>query len=119
MQKKMLEADQMAVCKVHNTIYDPPQPNSLTGISFDQDFSIMPINGLRHPPYENMNGWYIWASTDFPKEEGWRVIHHSHVPDRFPLIAKFLCLPPGWRFLTDGVYEDVWFDPTLLTQVEE
>lgn len=116
----MLEAEQMAVCKMHNAIYDPPHPNSMTGISFDYDFSIMPINGLRHPPYKNTNGWFIWASTDFPnRDESFDSIHYAHLPDSYPLIAKFLCLPPGWRFLTDGAYEDVWFDPALLAQVEE
>lgn len=115
----MRDAEQMALCKKYDAIYDPPPPGSMTGISFDHDFSTMPINGLRHPPYKDTNGWYIWASTDFPKEDGWKVIHYSHLPDCLPLIVKFLCLPPGWRFLTDGAYEDVWFDPTLLTQVEE
>jgi hypothetical protein len=29
-------------------------------------------------------------------------------------ILKFLGLPPGWRFLTDGLYVDVWYDAALL-----
>jgi len=41
-------------------------------------------------------------------------IHTAHLELKCALALKFLSLPPGWRFLTDGAYEDVWLDANLL-----
>jgi len=30
------------------------------------------------------------------------------------MIIKYLGLSPGWKFLSDGEYEDVWYDENLL-----
>jgi hypothetical protein len=38
----------------------------------------------------------------------------EHLAELCPLAVPFLALPPGWRFLTDGDDDDVWFDPDLL-----
>ena len=36
-------------------------------------------------------------------------LHASQLGEWAPLVLPFLALPPGWRFLTDGTYTDVWF----------
>lgn len=41
-------------------------------------------------------------------------LHVHHIEDVCPVAVPFLGLPPGWRFLTDGDYVDVWFDPAIL-----
>jgi hypothetical protein len=41
-------------------------------------------------------------------------LHVSHVVDRDASLARYLGLPPGWRFLLADGQEDVWFDSTLL-----
>lgn len=76
----------------------------------------LPINGLRHPPTDTTNGWYIWCgnemstSTDF-----FSPLHIEHISEYLPEAAEYLALPPGYRFLIDGQdFEDVWFDPHLL-----
>jgi hypothetical protein len=38
----------------------------------------------------------------------------EHLAERCSLAPPFLGLPPGWRFLTDGDYVDVWYDADLL-----
>jgi len=36
------------------------------------------------------------------------------------LALPFLALPPGWRFLTDGSYVDVWQDEEMdLTEMPD
>jgi len=43
-------------------------------------------------------------------------LHVEHIEDYLPQVKDFLDLPPGYRFLIDSNdYEDVWYDPDLLT----
>jgi hypothetical protein len=41
-------------------------------------------------------------------------MHVWHLANWRPEVLRFLGLGPGWRFLMDGAYEDVWHDPKLL-----
>jgi hypothetical protein len=62
------------------------------------------------------SGWYIWAGEGSPSSDPdfFVPLHLEHLSEWRPEILKFLGLPPGWRFLTAGKYEDVWYDATLL-----
>jgi hypothetical protein len=74
-----------------------------------------PLNGLRHPPVGETSGWYLWAGEQLGRDPDYfEPLHIAHLDEWAPLALKFMALAPGWRFLTDGQYEDVWFDPTLL-----
>lgn len=42
-------------------------------------------------------------------------LHRAHISELCPQVVPYLGLPPGWRFLIADGYEDVWFDPSLLT----
>lgn len=58
---------------------------------------------------------YIWSGENFSEEPGFFVPWHAkHLHDRYPEIAKYLGLAPGWRFLIAPGHEDVWFDANLL-----
>jgi len=41
-------------------------------------------------------------------------VHGHHLLEWNRGVLKYLALPPGWRFLVAGDYEDVWFDVKLL-----
>lgn len=85
------------------------------GIADNVFAGALPINGLRHPPVGDTSGWYIWAGGEPGTEPDYfKPVHLRHVVDRVPGIAKFLALPPGWRFQLAPNHEDVWRDPTLL-----
>ena len=73
-----------------------------------------PLNGLRHPSHGNMDGWYIWGGQYSADANFFQVLHAKHFPAEYPDLVKFLGLEPGFRFLTDGAYLDVWFDEQLL-----
>lgn len=79
-------------------------------------FGEQPINGLRHVTENGVNGWYIWCGAEMSEEESYfSPLHIEHVKNYLPQVAKYLDLPPGYRFLIDdNGYEDVWFDPDLL-----
>ena len=75
----------------------------------------IPINGLRHPPVGDTNGWYIWCGEELSREpDFFDPLHTRHLLDRCPEAIPFLGLPPGCRFLIAGDYIDVWFDESLL-----
>jgi hypothetical protein len=38
---------------------------------------------------------------------------NEQLADWCPGVLRFLGLPPGWRFLLAGHYEDVWQDEAL------
>ena len=106
---------QRQVCEQHGAPFDPAAPDTKVGIALNVRDGLMPINGLRHPQREDANGWYIWAGEVLSSEDDFfKPLHIEHIPGWCPQVKKFLALPPGWRFLIAGNYEDVWFDETLL-----
>jgi len=94
-----------------------PRPGHKVGIARDFRPGVRPINGLRHPAEGDTTGWYIWdGQREIPQEEAefFVALHAEHLKEYAPEVLKFLALPPGWRFLKAGDYEDVWYDPKLL-----
>jgi|SRR5450432_217243 hypothetical protein len=108
------EQMQIALCRQHGQDFEPCPPDSKLGVAL-QTLGKVPVNGLRHPPTHDTNGWYIWAGEDFSKEEDFfQPLHTSHLAECLPQAVKFLGLPPGSRFLVSGDNVDVWFDKSLL-----
>jgi hypothetical protein len=106
--------DQKKICKKYNASFCPISPTSMIGVSRNIDGGVLPINGLRHPPVENSNGWFIWAGEYSQDEDFFEAMHTYHLEESHSHLRKYLALPPGWRFLCDGTFEDVWFDKSLL-----
>ena len=74
----------------------------------------LPLNGLRHPPVGQSNGWFIWTGELSSDPDFFRPYHVEHLEARAPLAIRFLALPPGWRFLLAPGHEDAWRDDELL-----
>jgi hypothetical protein len=93
-------------------------PGDKVGIALNvRAGKIMPVNGFRYTPENRTTGWYIWAGKELsPEDDFFKSLHIEHVGKWWSYIVKFLALPPGWGFLSDGTYEDVWFDPSLLVE---
>ncbi len=92
-----------------------PERNSKLGIAIST-IGRVPINGLRHPPENGTNGWYIWCGEELIDEDDFfSPLHVEHIDEYLPIVEKYLALPPGYRFLLDeNGYEDLWFDANLL-----
>ena len=76
---------------------------------------LAPVNGLRHPFSGDTAGWYIWCGEQFSESaDFFRPICVEHMIEKLPLVADFLALPPGYRFLIADGYRDIWFDASLL-----
>ena len=97
---------------------EPPQKpklNSKLGIAL-KTLGKQPINGLRHRPEGETNGWYIWCGNEFStNQDFFSPLHTRHLEDYLQGLIDYLDLPPGYRFILDSNgYEDIWFDQTLL-----
>ena len=107
-------ASQKAVCVEHAVGYVPSLPESKLGFALSTKGKL-PINGLRHPVVGETNGWYLWCGESFSNDpEYFQPLHTSHVYGDYPEVAKFLGLPPGFRFLFTPESVDIWFDESLL-----
>jgi hypothetical protein len=105
---------QIDTCREYGADYSPPDLDSKLGISDNFFSGELPLNGLRHPPQGDTCGWYLWAGELSNATDFFKPLHVSHVVDRDASLARYLGLPPGWRFLLANGQEDVWFDSTLL-----
>ena len=107
---------QQDTCAQHGTTWYPAPSHLKVGVARNVRSSIVPVNGLRHPPEDDTTGWYIWAGEGDPSKDPdfFVPLHVEHLAEWRPEILKFLGLPPGWRFLTDGTHDDAWEDPALL-----
>lgn len=84
-------------------------------VSFDK--FAMPVNGLRHPiESEQSANWYIWAGEYSEADDFFKPVHIYHLLELCPKAITFLGLAPGWRFLFDNQYEDVWYDENLINR---
>jgi len=112
------ESQKLACARYEAPFY--PTPTSLkVGIAANVKMGLRPLNGLRHPPTADTSGWYIWAGTELSTaSDFFQPLHAEHLAEWCPQILKFLGLPPGWRFLIAGDYEDAWFDKSLLDFAE-
>ncbi|MFV1010082.1 DUF4262 domain-containing protein [Bacillus cereus] len=109
--------EQIRLCEKYNAEYVVTPNHLKLGISQNVKSDIVPINGLRMSPEGDTTGWYIWAGEEMGLDPDFFVpLHVQHIDEWAPAIKKYLGLPPGWRFLVAGDYEDVWYDPNLLDE---
>lgn len=107
-------AAQLRICSQYKCGFVEADKNSKVGIALST-LGKLPINGLRHPPTENMSGWFIWCGAELSEDpEFFAPLHVTHLEEKCPEVLEFLGLPAGHRFLLADDHVDVWFDPKLL-----
>lgn len=107
--------DQKRVCREHGASLDPPTPLCLIACSDGVLEGRSPIGGTRYRYTGKMSGWFL--STDLYDGTNNTVkLHHAyHVTAARPELAKYLALPPGYRF-DHGATAHVRFDPELAAE---
>jgi hypothetical protein len=114
MHQKVI-AEQQELCKKYKVEWHPSSPDLKIGISKNISDGTMPVNGLRHSPEGDTSGWYVWAGDYSDSPDLFQPLHIDHLNEHFPLVLKYLGLPPGWRFQIDNKgHEDVWFDEKII-----
>lgn len=115
MTKKNIISIQKEICIKYEAEFIESPNNLKVGISLNIKQGILPINGFRHKPEKGTTGWFIYAGEELSSDANFfQPLHVDHLHTWHPLIEKYLGLAPGWRFLTDGIYEDVWYDESLI-----
>ena len=114
-EKKFTEK-QKEICQKYNAGFVASPFDKLIGVALASlDKFKMPINGLRHPiESEQSANWYIWAGEYSEVDDFFQPLHINHLIEICPKAINYLGLAPGWRFLFDNKYEDVWYDENLL-----
>ena len=104
-----LDELQRRICRTYGAGYEPPEPGTRVGIAL-QTLGRVPVNGVRHPPTDTTCGWYIYAGQEWSDDPSfYQPLCVEHLADHCHLALPFLCLPPGWWFMTDGKgFIDVW-----------
>lgn len=107
---------QKLLCRKYGSEFLESPFNKIIGIALDSLNKFeMPVNGLRHPiENEQSANWYIWAGEYSDEPNFFQPVHISHLLEICPKAINYLGLEPGWRFLFNNQYEDVWFDENLL-----
>lgn len=110
-----ISAEQLTTCKKYGASPLDASPHLKAGVAANVRSGLIPVNGLRHPPVGDTSGWYLWAGEELSADpEFFQPVHIEHLSEMRPEVLKYLALPPGWRFLIAGDYEDVWYDESLL-----
>jgi hypothetical protein len=110
-----IDTSQLETCRKYGVARVPSDLNLKLGVSDNFFSGKLPLNGLRHPPGADTCGWYLWAGEELSTaNDFFKPLHVSHLIDQNAVIARYLGLPPGWRFLVAIDYEEAWFDSSLL-----
>jgi hypothetical protein len=115
LQELEIEAAQRALCEEQRVAFVPAQVFVNSGFALETEGKL-PINGLRHPVTTDTTGWYIWCGEEFSDEQDFfKPVHTIHLYEAYPALKRLLGLPPGYRFLSAGEYQDIWLDASLLS----
>jgi hypothetical protein len=106
---------QRTLCEKYGAEFMESPENLKVGIALNVREAVFPIHGVRHPPEGDTTGWYIWAGELSDDVDFFKPLHVAHLDSWCPQLLKYLGLSPGWRFLIANDYEDVWFDPSVLS----
>ncbi|HEY8563615.1 MAG TPA: hypothetical protein VIL74_24765 [Pyrinomonadaceae bacterium] len=110
-----IEKIQKELCQKYGALFFPLDLNVKLGIADDFFSEKLPLNGLRIPPGGSTCGWFLWAGEEMSQNDDYfKPLHVIHLIEKYPKALKYLGLPPGWRFLFAGDYEDAWLDEKLL-----
>lgn len=105
---KSIKELQHRICEKYDVDFVQPLPGSKLGLAIET-LHRMPIHGVRLSPTENTCGWYIYGGEWSDAPDFYKPLCIDHLEEYCKLALPFLCLPPGWNFITDDKgFIDVW-----------
>lgn len=111
MEESLLDLQQR-ICRTFGAAFDPPAQRSKVGIAL-HTLDRVPIHGVRLMPTDTTSGWYIYAGDAWSNaDDFYQPLCVEHLGKYCKFALPFICLPPGWHFMTDHMgFIDVWYDP--------
>ncbi len=98
--------DQHDFCARVGAQFVPPRADKKAAISLGV-YEGDSVEAVRYPSPEHMSGWWLTTDRYNGDIKSLRVVHLYHVTAARPELARYLALPNGWRFTSDG---QAWFD---------
>jgi hypothetical protein len=102
---------QRRICAEAAAQFVPPRADRLAAISKGV-MEGASVFGVRYRAPEHMSGWYLTTDEYDGDPSTLRTEHLYHVTSKRPELAKFLALPPGYRFDTSP-QDRIWFDQAV------
>ena len=62
-----IQQQQKAICNKLKVDWTPVDINSMIAFNESLLSAILPLNGLRHPKEEIIDGWYLWSAVKYHK----------------------------------------------------
>ena len=94
---------QRAFCAEIKVDFEAAPADWISGFA-SQTKGLVPLNGLRHSPTPGTTGWYLWCGEETSEaKDFYQPTHTRHLYQHFPMAAKLLGLPAGYRFLLAGI----------------
>jgi hypothetical protein len=100
--------EQHEVCRKASGEFTPPRPDQLVVVS-DGVFEGDAVKAVRYPSPEHMSGWWMTTDRYNGNIDSLRNEHMYHLTAVRPDLARYVCLPYGYRFDFSST-EDIWFD---------
>ncbi len=110
-----IDTKQREICNRFGVTHTPCDKYMKIHISSGLDSQSGSLNGLRTSPYGVNTGWYIWEGDNLSADpDTFTQLYVEQAIEMRPDIKRYLGLPPGWRFLASGEFEEIWKDEHLL-----
>lgn len=115
MRNDVEAGQQRQLCSKYKVAFSPPEEGSTLGFAIESQGKT-PVCGIRHLPSQGTSGWYVWCGEKSDADDFFKPLHAEHLSVRCPAAVRFLALPPGYGFIVDGDYVDVWYDENFLVE---
>ncbi|MFK7089515.1 hypothetical protein AAFM71_11950 [Chromobacterium violaceum] len=101
--------EQIEICKKYSSKIIDLDENEMVAIALET-IGQLPIRGVRTSKREGDNiSWFFYCGEFHASPDFFKPMHASHLNEYLPEVLKFLCLEPGYKFMTDQYgFEDVW-----------
>ncbi len=108
---------QRELCQKYGVVPLVSKHNQLVVVS-DGVFEGASVEGVRYPSPKHMSGWWLATGKYTGDPDTLRTEHVFHLFEKRPDLVKFLALPYGFRFRTNGA-EEVWFDEGITRETAD
>ena len=105
--------DQVATCERAGAGFQPPSAMQMAAMSIGVMERNVAVSGVRYRPERHMSGWFLYTDLYDGDIKTMRVEHLFHITERRPDLTKYLALPPGFRFTSSDLGDEITFDHRL------
>ncbi len=107
---------QLEICSENQVLPDFPSFGQKIAISKGV-LSGLPVQAVRYKAPSHMTGWYLTTELYTGDVNDLNVIYFHDLAFKRPNLIRLLALPVGFRFGTNDLEDDVWFDEEVAAEI--